>query len=127
MSALAEIAGRGLLGTALKVDAVVTGANGAAYVVAAGPLGDVLGLSPSLLRGVGALLVVFAVAVWFARPRAVGAIVVANAGWAVASIVAAAAGWGSPTTLGTVWIVLQGIVVAGFAQLQLAALRPGRS
>ena len=39
------------LRTALKLDAVVTGANGAAYLVAAGPLEDLLGLSPALLRG----------------------------------------------------------------------------
>ena len=112
-----------LLALALRLDAVVTGANGAAYLVLAGPLGDLLGLSPSLLRGAGAFLVAFAAAVWLARPAAVPAIVAANVAWAAASITAAVAGWGSPTTAGTVWIVLQAIVVAGFAELQLTALR----
>jgi hypothetical protein len=114
---------------ALKLDAVVTGANGAAYVIAAGPLGDLLGLSPALLRGTGVFLLAFAAAVWLTAtrpsiPRApVYAIVVANAVWAIDSIVTAIAGWGTPEAAGTVWIVLQAIVVAGFAELQLAGLR----
>ena len=52
------------LRTALKFDALVTGANGAAYLVAAGPLEDLLGLSPALLRSTGAFLLLFAAAVW---------------------------------------------------------------
>ena len=119
----------GLLRLALKLDAVVTGANGAAYLVAAGPLGDLLGLSPALLRGTGASLLAFAALVWVAGTRpeiprgAARAVVAANALWAADSIVVALAGWGSPTTAGTVWIVLQAIVVAGFAELQLVGLR----
>ena len=107
----------------LKLDAVVTGANGAAYLAAAGPIGDLLGLEPSLLRGVGAFLLAFAVCVWFAPRAAVPVIASANVAWAAGSIVAAIADWGSPSTTGTVWIVLQAIVVAAFAELQLAALR----
>ena len=38
------------LRTVLKLDALVTGANGAAYLVGAGPLADLLGLSPALLQ-----------------------------------------------------------------------------
>jgi membrane-bound metal-dependent hydrolase YbcI (DUF457 family) len=112
---------------ALKLDAVVTGANGAAYLVAAGPLEDLLGLDAALLRGAGAFLLAFAAAVWLtatrrAIPRApVMAIVVANAVWAIDSVAAAAAQWGSPTTTGTVWILLQAVTVAGFAALQLAS------
>ena len=120
---------RPLLRAALKLDAVVTGANGAAYVVAAGPLGDLLGLSETLLRGAGAFLLAFAAVVWLTgtRPQIprgpVYAIVLSNAVWAADSVVAAIAGWGGPTTAGTVWIVLQAIVVAGFAELQVAGLR----
>jgi hypothetical protein len=115
--------------TALKLDAVVTGANGAAYLVAAGPLSDLFGLSPALLRGAGAFLLAFSLAVWVAGTRrevsapAVLAIAAANVVWALDSVVAAAAGWGSPTTAGTVWIVMQAVVVAGFAELQLAGRR----
>jgi hypothetical protein len=120
---------RPLLRPALKLDAVVTGANGAAYLAAAGPIGDLLGLSAPLLRGVGAFLLAYAALVWLtgarrAIPRApVLAIVAGNAAWAAGSIVAAIAGWGDPTTAGTVWIVMQAIVVAGFAELQLTGLR----
>jgi hypothetical protein len=118
-----------LLRAALKLDAIVTGANGAAYLIAAGPLGDLLGLSPALLRGTGAFLIAFAAAVYFTSTRpqiprtAAYAIVAANAVWAIDSAVAAIAGWGSPETAGTVWIVMQAIVVAGFAELQLTGLR----
>jgi hypothetical protein len=120
---------RPLLRLALKLDAVVTGANGAAYLIAAGPLGDLFGLSPALLRGAGAFLLAFAAVVWLVATRpsiprpAAYAIVAANAVWAIDSVVAAIAGWGSPETVGTVWMVMQAIVVAGFAELQLTGLR----
>lgn len=118
-----------LLRTALRLDAVVTGANGAAYLAAAPLLDDVLGLPTALLRGAGAFLLAFAVAVWLvaARPRtstvAVEAVVAANVLWAVGSVVAVATGAGSPTTVGAVWLVLQAVVVAGFAALQVTGLR----
>ena len=47
-----------LLRLALLLDAAVTGANGVAYLAAAGPLGDLLGLPAGLLRGFGAVLLV---------------------------------------------------------------------
>ena len=111
------------LAAALKLDAVVTGVNGVAYLAAAGPVGDLLGLSPALLRGAGAFLVAFAALVWLAPRALVPAIVAANVAWAAVSIVAVLAAWGTPSTAGSVWIVLQAIVVAGFAELQLMALR----
>jgi hypothetical protein len=120
---------RQLLRAALKLDAVVTGANGVAYLAAAGPIGDLLGLSEPLLRGTGAFLLVFAALVWLtatrrAIPRVpVLAIIAGNAAWAAGSIVAAIAGLGDPTTAGTVWMVMQAVVVAGFAELQLTGLR----
>ncbi len=122
-------AGRSLLHDALRLDAAVTGANGLAYLVAAGPLEDLLGLSAGLLRGAGTVLVAFAVAVAVAGTRrtpsatAVKAVVGVNAVWALDSVAAAVAGWGSPTTAGTVWMRLQAGVVAGFAALQAAGLR----
>jgi hypothetical protein len=128
-TAISTLTSRPLLRPVLKLDAVVTGANGAAYLVAAGPLGELLGLSETLLRATGAFLLAFAAVVWITGsrreiPRApVYAIVVANAVWAADSLVAAIAGWGDPTTAGTVWIVLQAIVVAAFAELQLTGLR----
>ena len=119
------------LRAALAIDAVVTAGNGLAYLIAAGPLGELLGISPDLLRGVGAFLVAFAAVVALtARPvrplRAPAvAIVAVNALWALDSLVAAAAGWGSPTVAGTVWIALQGMVVGALAGLQGRALRDG--
>jgi hypothetical protein len=112
------------LRTALKLDALVTGANGAAYLVAAGPLEDLLGLSPALLRGVGAFLLVFSAAVWLvaAQPRvsasAALAVIAINVLWAADSIAFLATGLSDPTTAGAVWIVMQALVVAGFAGLQ---------
>ena len=129
---LAPAAPRSLLRVALRLDALVTGANGAAYLVAAAPIGDLLGLPPALLRGAGLFLLAFAAAVWLAgarpapRPAAARAVALANVLWSAGSIVAALGGWGSPTTEGTVWIALQAVVVGGFAELQLVALKRDR-
>ena len=126
-AALPVPAARPLLRLALELDAVVSGANGLAYLAAAGPIGELLGLSPALLRGVGACFVVYALAVWLVSRRpasaAVTAVIAGNALYALVSVVAAVAGWGSPETAGTVWIALQGLIVAGFAELQLMGRR----
>jgi hypothetical protein len=112
------------LRTALKLDALVTGANGAAYLVAAGPLEDLLGLSPALLRGTGAFLLLFSAAVWTVAsrpqvsPSAALVVIALNALWAADSIAFLATGVSDPTTVGAVWIVMQAVVVAGFAALQ---------
>jgi hypothetical protein len=127
-----RIAGREretVLRLALRLDAAVTAANGAAYLALAGPLEDLLGLEPSLLRPAGALLLVFAAAVWLVAgqrsiPRvAVLAVVAVNGLWVAGSLALASFGWGSPETAGTVWVVLQALVVAAFAEVQ-ALTRP---
>lgn len=115
------------LRTALKLDALVTGANGAAYLVAAGPLEDLLGPSPALLRGIGVFLLAFSAVVWTvgSRPRvsspAALAVIAVNVLWAADSIAFLASGLSDPTTVGGIWIVMQALVVAGFAVLQAAA------
>lgn len=119
------------LRTALLLDAALCAANGAVYLAAAGVLDGPLGLPADLLRAAGAFLLVFAVAVWAvarrpARP-AVGMVVAANGAWALASLAMAIFGWASPSTVGTVWIALQGVLVAGVAELQLVALRGSRA
>jgi hypothetical protein len=125
MTQLTITAGRSLLKPALILDAAVTGLNGVAYLAAAGPLEDLLGLPAAWLRTAGVVLVAFAALVALASRRpsaaAVRAIVAVNAAWAIGSVVFAIAGWGSPETAGTVWIVLQAVVVAGFAELQVAS------
>jgi len=116
-----------LLRTALRLDAVVSGLNGAAYLLAAGPLADLLGLDTAVLRGLGVFLLVFAAAVWLVGDRpaapAVRTVIAGNLLWAAGSVVAVAAGVGTPTTVGAVWLVLQAVVVAAFAALQATGLR----
>ncbi|MFB6939392.1 hypothetical protein [Streptomyces chartreusis] len=112
----------------LALDAVVTGANGLAYLAVSGPLGRLLGVESSLLLALGAFLAVYAGAVALLASRArpadlpVRAVIEANLAWTLLSLVALAL-WLSPTTAGAVWTVLQALTVAGFAGLQYAALR----
>jgi hypothetical protein len=116
----------------LALDAVVTGANGLAYLVASGPLGRLLGVDPGLLLGLGAFLTAYAAGVGLlasrARPAAlpVRAVVETNLAWAVVSCVALVL-WLSPTAVGAVWTVLQAVTVAGFAALQYLALKASRN
>ena len=117
------------LPTALRLDAVVTAANGAAYLAAAGPLSDLLGLDATLLRVIGAGLLAFAAIVWLvasakrmSRP-APATIIALNAAWVVGSVAAVLADLGTPTTVGAVWMIAQALVVAGFVELQLTGLR----
>ncbi|MCL8015478.1 hypothetical protein [Streptomyces sp. AS02] len=112
----------------LALDAVVTGANGIAYLAVSGPLGRLLGVDSGLLLALGAFLTVYAAAVGVlasrARPAAlpVRAVIEANLGWTALSLVALAV-WLSPTAAGAVWTVLQALTVAGFAVLQYAGLK----
>ncbi|MEV4258006.1 hypothetical protein AB0J52_33000 [Spirillospora sp. NPDC049652] len=124
--------GSRLLRLALRADAIVTGANGLLYLALAAPLQDLLDLNAGTGRELGGFLLLYAAAVWAismpARPRrgAVTAVVEVNGLWTVLSIVTVFAGWFSLNTVGTVWAVLQAIVVAGFAALQYTALRRTR-
>ena len=125
--------GRLTIRFALGVDAVLSGANGVAYLLLAGPLGDLFGLPADTLRILGGLFVVYAgvLALMMRRPGSIGvaAVIAGNAAWVVVSLAAAFAGWQDPTTVGTVWIVLQALLVAGFAELQVASApwRAGRT
>jgi hypothetical protein len=120
-------AARSLLRLALRLDAVVSGLNGAAYLLLAGPLSDLLGLSAGVLRGVGVFLLVYGAAVWLVGDRpatpAVRAVITGNLLWTAGSIAVVVADLGTPTTVGAAWLVLQAVVVAGFAALQIAGLR----
>jgi hypothetical protein len=105
-----------------------------AYLLLAGPLGDLLGLPPALLRGAGAFLLAFAAAVWLVgrageiSRAAVLAVVAVNVGWVADSLLVLALGAYDPTTAGSVWIAEQSVTVAAFAGLQLAGRRrPGRA
>ena len=123
----------GLLRVALKLDALVTGANGLAYLAAAGALDGLLGVQAGTLRGLGGFLVTFAALVWLAgtrapiRPAAAEAVIAANAAWVVASLALVAFDWLTPSTPGIVWALMQAATVAGFAALQYAGLRRASS
>ncbi|GAA3137086.1 hypothetical protein [Streptosporangium carneum] len=121
-----------LLRLALRLDAVVTGGNGLAYLLLAEPINDLLGLSVPLQRGVGAFLAVYGVAVWLlARPATVNrtavlGVVAVNALWTVASVAELALGGLDVTVVGAFWVVMQAVTVGGFAALQYLGLRASR-
>ncbi|MFK4221712.1 hypothetical protein [Streptomyces sp. NPDC019890] len=112
----------------LALDAVVTGANGLAYIAASGPLGRLLGVDDTILLELGLFLAVFAAGVGYLASRRrpplfpVKLVIDANLLWAALSI-ASLALWFEPKTAGAVWIPLQALTVAGFAVLQWSALR----
>lgn len=114
---------------ALAVDATVTGLNGLVYLVGAEALNGPLGLDTGLLRGAGSFLLAFGLAVGALarRPRlphvAVWTVVGINLVWAADSLLVAIVGWGSPSPLGTAWIIAQALVVGGFAAWQATAVR----
>lgn len=113
----------------LLADAATTAINGLGYVVAAGWLVDWFGAPVDLQRSLGAFLLVVGVGVAvlaIRRPiprRGVLALVVLNEAWVVASLAYAALG--DLTTLGRSWVVLQAVIVAGFAAGQLWFARRG--
>lgn len=115
---------RGSVRVWLAVDAMVTGLNAVAYVAAAGPIGELLGAEPEVLRGVGLFLLGFTgLLVLAARHPApegtpVRAIVVANAIWAVASVAVATAGLLDLDVVGRAWVLAQAVVVGAFAVIQ---------
>jgi hypothetical protein len=126
---LAALPGELLVRLALKLDAVVSGANGVVYLTLAGELADGLGVSEAVLRAVGGFFVIYAAALWVVATRervnrtAVRVVIVGNLIWMVDSLIVLAAGWADPETIGAVWIALQALVVGGFAALQALALR----
>lgn len=123
----------GLLRLALRLDAVATGAVGAAALTGCAALDSVLGLPVAFLAGIGAFLVLYALLV--ARigsasapnRNAVRAVIGGNLAWFALSAVMAAAGWLDPTGPGTVMIVVQAVAVLGFADIQLFGLRRART
>ena len=92
-----------LVRLALRLDAVVSGANGVAYLAAAGLLDGPLGAEASTLRPIGAFLIVYAIAVALVSrperpsPAAVRVVIAANLIWAADSLIVLAAGWLDPS------------------------------
>jgi hypothetical protein len=115
----------------LLVDAVPTAVNGLAYLAGFAVLDSLLGPTPAVLVGLGLFMLAYAATLtWLGtrRPvsrRAVAVIADGNLLWAAASVAVVAFGWVGLTTAGTVWTLMQAVLVAGFAALQLAAVRRG--
>ena len=113
-----------LLRLVLKLDAGVAAINGAAYLIAAGPLEDLLGLEAALTRALGGFLILFAGFVWLVAgrdrlsPRALAGVITVNIAWVIGSVAAVGGDVSSPTTAGEVWILLQAAVVGAFAAAQ---------
>lgn len=122
-----------LLRLALRLDAVATGAVGAAALIGCAALDSVLGLPVAFLGGIGAFLVLYALfvarvgAASAPNRTAVRAVIGSNLAWFALSAVTVAAGWLDPTGLGTALIVVQAVAVLGFADVQLFGLRKART
>jgi hypothetical protein len=121
-----------LLRFALRLDAAGSGVLGLLGVAAAAQLAGPLGMATGELRGTGAFLVGYALAlvVIAARPAiprtAAWAVVVGNAVWVLGSVGAAVAGRDTFTTLGVAVVLAQAAAVAVFADLQWLGLRRAR-
>ncbi|MCA1670729.1 MAG: hypothetical protein LC799_00490 [Actinobacteria bacterium] len=117
--------------TALRLDAVESGALGVLLLAFAGVLDGPLGLTVTLAVVIGVALLAWAGFVaWVAvdrRPGLVLDVIALNVAWVVASVVFAVAGWGGLTGLGVVFVLAQAAAVALLTALQLVARRAVRS
>jgi hypothetical protein len=117
------------LRTVLLADALVSGATGLLMTVGAGVLEPILQVPATLLRGAGLALVPYAgfVAMLARRdvlPRAgVWAVIACNVLWAIDCVALLLTGWIDPTLLGVAFVLVQAVVVAAFAELQVVGLR----
>lgn len=116
----------------LRLDALVGLGCGLALSVAAGPLGALFGLPPTLLLIAGLALFPCAALMLLAARGTPGArvlvtlVVVGNWAWAAASLALLALT--SPSPLGIAFVLAQAAVVAGFAWFEgRAAGRPLRT
>ncbi|MBX9774552.1 MAG: hypothetical protein K2Y71_09075 [Xanthobacteraceae bacterium] len=120
---------RSFLRLALFADAAVSGATGLVAFAGAGILDALLGLPTDLLRYAGLSLIPYAAIVAYVGTRpnlsraAVWAVVTYNTLWAIDSVVLLVSGAVAPTALGYAFVIFQAAVVAGFAGLQVVALR----
>lgn len=113
----------------LLADALVSGATGALMAVAAGMLEPILHVPAPLLRAAGLVLLPYAAVVAMLARRdtlsrgAVRAVIGCNALWAVDCVALLFTGWIDPGVLGVAFILVQAVVVAAFAELQVMGLR----
>jgi hypothetical protein len=118
-----------LLKAALAIDAIASGGMGALLAAGSGPLSGLLGLPQPLLLTAGLVCLAWAaVTGWLARRAtltrgAVWAVIALNVLWVLESTVLLISGFVSPTILGTAFVILQAVLVAGFTDAQYLGLR----
>lgn len=118
-----------LLRQALLADATTSGAFGLLMLLAAGPLGHLLGLPEVLLRGAGAVLLPYvALLAWLSlrgqmHKGLVWAVILGNLLWVADSLLLLVTGWVSPTGAGYAFVIMQALVVLMYAEFQIMGLR----
>jgi hypothetical protein len=115
----------------LRADAAIAGAFGLLLAAGSPLLDGRLGIDTALLLALGVVLVGYALVLEFVVARRptrplVWDVILLNALWVVASVVAVVTDVLTPTTLGTVFVLLQAAAVALIADLQFLALRRER-
>ncbi|HYH44089.1 MAG TPA: hypothetical protein VEG34_00255 [Thermoanaerobaculia bacterium] len=114
---------------ALVADAAISGATSLLMILGAEALQGLLGLPAALSRSAGLVLLPFvALLVWLATreraPRAgVWTVIEINALWVIGSLLLVLSGWVALTGLGSAFVLLQAVAVAGFAAVQYVGLR----
>jgi hypothetical protein len=111
----------------LLADALLSGLTGIAMVALGGRVAPLLNIPAPLMRTAGIALLPFAVMVfYFARHvtrSRLGTVVGLNLAWVAASVMMLVARVIEPTTLGTVFVIVQAMIVAVVAELQLLGMR----
>ncbi|MFG1794083.1 hypothetical protein [Nocardia sp. NPDC049149] len=124
--------GPALLRMSLRIDAVVTGVNGLAYLALSGPLESLLGLDSRIGIPIGVFLTLYGLGVAFISAPAtintamVRVVIAGNAAWSVVSLAALVEGALDLNLVGGIWTVMQAATVGGFAALQYLGLRRAR-
>jgi hypothetical protein len=127
-----ETAQPSLLRRSLQADVAVTGSAALLLALAAGPLGDLFDLPVSMLRIAGIFLLPYTAFVAYVATRAevprrgAWTIVGLNLAWATASLLLLVTGWVDPSGIGITFVVVQALIVAGFADVQYLGLRRER-
>ncbi|MGH3545957.1 MAG: hypothetical protein ACRDPW_08545 [Mycobacteriales bacterium] len=119
------------LRTALRLDALASGALGALLLLLAGILDGLLGLPVLLSIVVGAALMMWAgFIVWVSghlSAALVKEVIAFNAVWTVASVVFAFAGWVNLTGRGIAFVLVQAGAVGALTGLQLIGVQRART
>lgn len=119
----------GFLRRVLVLDAAISGVTALLFLFAAHLIAPLLSLPEGLLRYSGVALVPFVIYVGLLAGRgtvsrgAVSAIIAMNVAWVVASLWLLVGRTVQPNTLGYVFVIVQALAVALFAEMQYVGLR----